>query len=162
MNIREHFVETNSFNPDFQSLNQKMELELSTRDGDQAVAASALNAITELPCVLLMYQNDRPVACGGLRAINNLEVELKRFFVLEDARRKGYAARILKKLEDWAFRLGWKHLLLETGKNQPEAIALYLKYGYRPIPAFGIYQGNENSVCFEKWLTGSAETNSFK
>lgn len=158
MNQQEVFFETHSGHPDFQFLNHKMEQELRIRDGDQADAAAALNAITEIPFVLLMYQDNRPVACGGLRVINTHEVELKRFFVLEDSRRKGYAARVLKKLEEWSFRSGWRHLVLETGKNQPEAIAFYLKNGYHPIPAFGMYQGNENSVCFEKWLMGSHVT----
>lgn len=42
--------------------------------------------------------------------------------------------------------------LLETGNNQPEAIALYHKNGYTQIEPFGRYVGNSNSVCFEKKL----------
>jgi len=39
---------------------------------------------------------------------------------------------------------------LETGKKQPEAIALYKKNGYKLIPNYGQYAEIENSVCFEK------------
>ena len=40
----------------------------------------------------------------------------------------------------------------ETGKRQPEAIALYEKNGYNRTPNYGQYVGVENSVCFEKVL----------
>ena len=40
--------------------------------------------------------------------------------------------------------------MLETGVNQPEAIALYLSEGFFPIPAFLAYVGNANSRCFAK------------
>jgi putative acetyltransferase len=40
----------------------------------------------------------------------------------------------------------------ETGKRQPEAIALYEKQGYQRISNYGQYIGVENSVCFEKVL----------
>jgi len=38
----------------------------------------------------------------------------------------------------------------ETGKQQPEAVALYRKNGYRSIPNYGQYAGVENIVCFGK------------
>jgi putative acetyltransferase len=43
-------------------------------------------------------------------------------------------------------------MLIETGKNQPEALALYKKNKYWIIPNFGQYTNMENSVCFEKAL----------
>ena len=41
----------------------------------------------------------------------------------------------------------------ETGKRQPEAIALYLNGGYEIIPNYGQYAGVENSVCMKKKIT---------
>jgi len=55
-------------------------------------------------------------------------------------------------LEHWAVELGYKKCVLETGKRQPDAIALYTKQGYESIPNYGQYMGMENSVCFEKEL----------
>jgi hypothetical protein len=43
--------------------------------------------------------------------------------------------------------------MLETGKNQPEAIRLYEKSRYKIIPNFGKYVNCENSICFKKELT---------
>ena len=74
-------------------------------------------------------------------------------FVLPEFRNKGLASMVLSALENWAKELGYQTCVLETGKKQPEAIALYEKAGYRQIPNYGQYAGIENSVCFEKKLS---------
>jgi putative acetyltransferase len=55
-------------------------------------------------------------------------------------------------LEEWAAEMDYRKCMLETGKNQPEAIAMYKKNGYAIIANFGQYVGIENSVCFEKGI----------
>ena len=57
---------------------------------------------------------------------------------------------ILKDLEYWAKDLGYTKCVLETGKRQLDAIALYQKVGYQIIPNYGQYIGIENSICFAK------------
>lgn len=42
-------------------------------------------------------------------------------------RGKGIASKVLTELEIWAAELSFKKCILETGKKQPEAIALYKK-----------------------------------
>lgn len=71
-------------------------------------------------------------------------------YVTPEGRGKGVATKILAELESWAAELGYRYCILETGKRQPEAIALYKKMGYRIIKNYGPYAGVENSVCFEK------------
>ncbi len=66
------------------------------------------------------------------------------------SRGKGIASKILAELEIWATELFYEKCILETGKKQPEAIALYKKNGYNIIPNYGQYAGVENSLCFEK------------
>ena len=66
------------------------------------------------------------------------------------SRGKGIATRILIELEKWAIALFCEKCILETGKRQAEAIALYKKNGYQLIPNYGQYAGIENSLCFEK------------
>ena len=48
----------------------------------------------------------------------------------------------------------FRRCILETGKKQPEAVALYTKAGYTTIQNYGQYQTVDNSVCFEKVLVG--------
>ena len=73
-------------------------------------------------------------------------------FVAPNGRRKGIASNLLKELETWATELNFSKCILETGKQQPEAIELYKNCGYSITANFGFYKNVENSVCFEKLL----------
>lgn len=78
--------------------------------------------------------------------------ELKRLYVRAQHRRRGYARQILRLAEDRARALGYTTLVLETGTEQPEAMALYAAEGYRPIPSFGHYASAPRSRGFAKDL----------
>jgi GNAT superfamily N-acetyltransferase len=58
--------------------------------------------------------------------------ELKRMWTHPERRRRGLAGRVLALLEQRAARLGYTGLELTTGARQPEAVALYLRQGWRP------------------------------
>ena len=73
-------------------------------------------------------------------------------YVSPNHRGKRIATTILSALEQWASELSYAKCILETGKKQPEAIALYKKNGYVMIPNYGQYAAIENSVCFKKEL----------
>ncbi|MGA8923205.1 MAG: GNAT family N-acetyltransferase, partial [Candidatus Dormiibacterota bacterium] len=66
------------------------------------------------------------------------------------ARGRGVGAVVLERLEAAARELGVEKLVLETGIYQAEAIALYRRAGFRPVPCWGEYAGTLTSVCFEK------------
>lgn len=96
------------------------------------------------------------VGCGAIKAFSNdamhEAIEVKRMYVPPDQRGNGIASFVLSALEEWAKEMGYKRCVLETGKRQPEAIALYKKNGYTITPNYGQYIGIANSVCFEKVL----------
>ena len=71
-------------------------------------------------------------------------------FLLPIFLRQGFAQIVVKKLESWAKELGFESCILETGKNQPEAIQLYQKIGFQIIPNYGQYINVANSVCMQK------------
>ena len=85
--------------------------------------------------------------------------EVKRMFVAETQRKLGVASALLVRLAevagDAARSLGSPaaRIRLETGWEQPDAIALYLKHGYAHIPNFGPYVGDASSVCMERVLS---------
>ena len=83
-------------------------------------------------------------------------MEIKRMYVPPEKRGSGIASKVLSELERWAGELSSLRCVLETGKKQPEAIALYTKSGYTRIPNYGQYIGKDNSVCFEKMLRQGA------
>jgi len=97
----------------------------------------------------------RGAVCGAIRPLATGDVEVKRMFVRPEFRRRGLALAMLSKLEQAAAERGYRSIRLETGDGQPEAIALYLAAGYRPITCYGEYAGYEGSICFEKILVES-------
>jgi GNAT superfamily N-acetyltransferase len=94
-------------------------------------------------------------ACGAVRRLigGPPDVgEIKRMYTRPAARRRGLSRVVLDRLEAEAADLGYRRVQLETGLRQPEAITLYETAGYRRIPSFGQYEGDELSVCFAKDL----------
>jgi len=145
---------TTSNNPHFQELCNELEQDLKFRDGDQHVFYAELNKADSLPNVIVAYKNGLPVGCGAVRMYNEDTMEIKRMFVKPANRGQQIATTILTALEKWSTELGYKNCILETGKNQPEAIRFYKKNQYTVTPNFGKYINSENSICFRKPLQG--------
>ncbi|HVF33390.1 MAG TPA: GNAT family N-acetyltransferase [Acidimicrobiales bacterium] len=97
-----------------------------------------------------------PVGCGGIRGISadGRVCELKRMYVDPDARGRGVARALLERLEDEADGLGFAEVWLETGTEQPEAMALYESAGYEPIADFGRYRGEPKVRSYGKRISG--------
>ncbi|MCW2996019.1 MAG: GCN5-related N-acetyltransferase [Conexibacter sp.] len=85
---------------------------------------------------LVVFEDGVPVAGGGLKRLGAGACEIKRMFVVPDARGRGHASRLLQGLEDEARRLGYAIARLDTGKHQPAAQAMYERAGYAPIGNF--------------------------
>ena len=92
------------------------------------------------------------IACGGVARFDGERGELKRMYVVPEARGRGLGRRLLVELEAEAQRLGYRALVLETGDRQPEAVGLYESSGYGRIPCYPPYDSRALSVCFEKLL----------
>jgi len=145
-------VRTDSTDAAFIALVRSLDADLAQRDGEDHTFYSGFNTIAALKHVVVAYENGVPTGCGAIKEFSPDSVEVKRMYTLPDSRGKGIASQILAELEQWAAELSYRKCVLETGKRQPEAIALYKKRGYRIIPNYGQYVGVENSVCFEKEL----------
>jgi GNAT superfamily N-acetyltransferase len=102
--------------------------------------------------VLVLTGDGTAVGHGALRRLDG-EFEVKRVVVLPEARGKGAASILMSALEKLAITAGAKRLILQTGNKQPEAVALYRKLGYTPIPVYAPYDSAiPFSGCFEKLL----------
>jgi GNAT superfamily N-acetyltransferase len=96
------------------------------------------------------YLDTEPVAMGGWRRHDEADpqtswavpaAEVKRMYVTDAAY-----------LEDTARSAGIRWLLLETGKVQPEALALYESCGYQRVPPFGYYADGKLAIHLGKNL----------
>jgi putative acetyltransferase len=94
----------------------------------------------------------QPAACGGVLLVGDEYAEIKRMYVRPAFRGSGVGARILGHLINHARQRGIRLLRLETGTYQVEAIRLYQRAGFQPIPPFGPYRADPLSLCFEKQL----------
>ena len=141
------FVQCDSL--DFAFLVSRLDAELEDRypglGEDAPPPAQDLQAV-------VAYSGDAPVGCGASRELEPGVGEIKRMFVLPEARRLGVARLMLEALEARGRALGYSAVRLGSGVRQPEAVALYESCGYRRIPLFGEYEGADLCVCYEKVL----------
>lgn len=133
--------------PDVTSLVVAAEKELVSRYPDEHISP-----VDPKARFAIAYVMGEPVGCGAIVTVAPGVAEVKRMWVRAAHRRTGVGRRILAALERRAQAEGHDTLILETGRRQPEAIALYEDMGYTQIPPYGEYVGNPTSVCFEKKL----------
>jgi putative acetyltransferase len=141
---------TTSSNNDFQKLVSLLDKDLAIRDGDEHAFYAQFNKTVNIKNVVIAYIHEEAVGCGAFKEYEPNVVEIKRMFVEPIFRGKGIAQQVLAELELWVKELQYTSCILETGKKQPEAIALYTKAGYSIIGNYGQYEGVENSVCMRK------------
>jgi putative acetyltransferase len=102
--------------------------------------------------VVARDRRGRAVGCGALRLLDAAAAEIKRMYVVPEARGSGVATAVLRELETHARCRGLTTLKLETGPAQPDAIRFYEREGYRPIENFGPYRGQPLSRCYAREL----------
>lgn len=126
-------------------------------DEDPAITAERSRALsvdpsTVVTSVLALDESGDAVGHIAIRRLGD-EVELKRLIVLTSARGKGAATALLDECERIGRELGAPRLILQTGDKQPDAVALYEKTGWNPIPVYAPYAATMPwSFCFEKAL----------
>lgn len=143
---------TNSDDIDFINLVALLDQDLAIRDGENHAFYNQFNKTDKIKHTIVYYENDIPAGCGAFREKEPGLTEIKRMYVRPDHRKKGIASTVLKELEIWAKEAGFTYTILETGKNQPEAISLYQKLNYTIIPNYPPYEKMDNSVCMKKTL----------
>lgn len=82
------------------------------------------------------YEEGRPICCGGVKRLDHGACEIKKMYVIPQARGRGVARTLLYALEDLARSLGYTVARLDTGPRQPGARHLYESEGYAPIANF--------------------------
>jgi putative acetyltransferase len=143
---------TNSDDIDFINLVVLLDQDLKIRDGEDHAFYNQFNKTDKIKHVVVFYEDDIAVGCGAFREKESDTVEIKRMFVHPDYRKRGIASQVLAALELWAAEINYLYTILETGKNQPEAINLYQKLGYSIIHNYPPYENMDNSVCMKKTL----------
>jgi putative acetyltransferase len=137
--------------PDAVALRAELAADLHARYGRDAEPGAKPTA-RDTAVFLVVRAGDEALGCGALRSLDATTVEIKRMFLRPSARGRGLGRRLLAALEEEAARRGATRVVLETGVEQHEAIALYERAGYRSIPCFGAYARSPISLCYERVL----------
>ena len=146
--------------PDALALIEEVQAEYTVRYGGPDTTPLA-PAMFEAPqgAFFVGYVEGAPVAMGGWRFRPDVTAfgrfraaEIKRMYVGPGARRRGLARVVLAHLEQTAHVAGADLMVLETGIEQPEAIALYKSSGYQPVEGFGHYKWSPKVRYFGKPL----------
>jgi GNAT superfamily N-acetyltransferase len=94
-----------------------------------------------------------PAGTAAWRTLGDGRAEMKRVYVEPGFRRRGLAQVLVEALEADAARAGIRSLELNSGPEQPEALALYAALGYAPVPGFGVYACHPSAVFLGKDLS---------
>ena len=146
-------IRTTPAHSGYQQLVTALDKDLAVTDGEDHAFYDQFNGSEDIQHVIVGTITGTPVACGAIKAYDETTAEVKRMYTTNAARGRGLAGEVLAALEDWARELGYRRLMLETGKRQAAAIRLYQKHDYRRMKEnYGQYRGVVNSVCMEKDL----------
>ena len=112
--------------------------------------ALAVDPALVMSTVLVLDADGTPLAHAALRLLRG-EWEVKRVIVVDGQRGRGIGRALMDRLEAIARDAGAPRLILQTGNRQPEAVRLYERVGYTPIPIYEPYiETIPFSLCFEK------------
>ncbi|WP_439623463.1 GNAT family N-acetyltransferase [Shinella sp.] len=155
------FLYTTPLDPRAKPLIDELTYEYDKRYGSYFSEAGAVEEMNRYPAeafappygnFLLLLRNGEAVGGGAFKHYDDHTAEFKRIWTRSDLRRQGLAVKVLIELEQQAARQGYSRIYLTTGFRQPEAVGLYLKYGYTAL--FDVDADPEiyKSLPFEKQL----------
>jgi putative acetyltransferase len=102
-------------------------------------------------CLLLVYEQQLPIACAAYRKIGEGICELKRMYIKPSYRGKGIGQKLLDLLCTRAKLNGYASMRLDTLDSMLPAIKLYTNNGFYTIEAY-YHNPNEGVVYMEKSL----------
>jgi GNAT superfamily N-acetyltransferase len=105
-------------------------------DGPQMPKAGPAELAPPGGTFVVGFEDGAPVCCGGVKRLPDGGCEIKKMFVVEDARGRGVARALLVELERLARELGYAIARLDTGPLQPRAQRMYERAGYAPVANF--------------------------
>ena len=122
----------------FRGYAASLNVDLSYQDFDAELAAMpGKYAPPEGELLLARTAAGHPVGCVGLRRIEpDGCCEMKRLYVVPQARRSGLGKRLVDAVVHAAERIGYREMRLDTLSSMAGAIALYRNCGFEPIAPY--------------------------
>lgn len=153
------FLYTTPVDPRAKPLIDELIHEYDTRYGTYFNAEGAVAELNRYPPeafappvgnFLLLIRDGVTIGGGAFMHHDERTTEFKRIWTRSDLRRQGLARKVLVELEAQAARQGYSRVYLTTGFRQPEAVGLYLNYGYTALFDPSVDPEIYKSLPFEK------------
>ncbi len=148
-------INTSPEAPDAQELMGALSRHLQTITGDGGTRNFTADSVqSDRAMFVIAYRDGRPCGCGALRPLNSgttsTVCEIKRMYSRLPG--EGIGSKILKNLEQYAVKMGYLEVWLETRRVNVVAMNFYKAHGYVERENYGPYVGRSEAVCFEKKL----------
>lgn len=110
-----------------------------------------------LVCMLILVDDQgEPIGCVALVDQTGVEsvfgpertVEMRKVFVRPPFRKQGLSYLLIDEAHRIAKARDFQQIVLVTGVEQPEAVAVYKRRGYRELPAYGFNAQFETSLFY--------------
>ena len=75
----------------------------------------------------------RIVGTAGIKRWDATQAEIKKMYLLPEARGQGLGRRLLDTLVGFARAVGYTRIVLESNSNLTEALQLYTRYGFQAV-----------------------------
>jgi putative acetyltransferase len=125
-------------NDEVRALIEALDSELAQEYAPENRHGLSLAAIFQPHIKFFLARDGAALGCGGVAFFEGF-AEVKRMFVVPEARGTGVAYAILARLEAESRAAGIPLLRLETGDVQHAAMRLYTRAGFTRCAAFGDY-----------------------
>ena len=138
--------------PSASALEKRLMAEMAGRYGGAPLPVSIEQFQPPEGSFVVATLDDTAVACGGFRYLRPQVAEIKRLYVDGARRGQGIARRLLAFLEELAAAASYTQTWLETGTEQPEAMALFVSAGYRSMPPYGEFKHDDRCRSYYRPL----------
>lgn len=114
--------------------------------GDDKWCYTRYSADENIGKVWVAYIDNLPIGCVAYRVKDVGVAEVKRLFIREDYRGKGFSKELLKTVQEYAEEQGCHALFLDTRITLKAAVSIYRDFGFRIVFQQGLYIQMEKRV----------------
>jgi len=129
-----------------------LNIDLSFQDFTEEI--ESINVQYNFPkgALIIVYENEKPIGCAGIRKIEGNIAELKRMYIKPDFRGKKIGHQLMEMSLKKALDLGYCKIRLDTLPEMKNAQTLYRNYGFYEIEAYR-FNPIQGTVFMELILT---------